>query len=292
MAADPSEMAAELQAAVMALNNVQVTRYVGVAGLVILLYDHALSLADEVEYVWPAKNTIAKVLFLVLRYIVPFFLTIHITLLSGLSDIRMSNSIYLGWSTVLISNFLVLLRIYTIIPRRHKVVVWTFSFFVLVQVTSFAVTTWTIVNMIPLISFEPVARLCTFTRKPNFAGLWVVGLAFEIVIFAITWWNALDRPRTMTSDAAVTKMLFRDGAVYFIVLFVLRTANTVISVVAPVSLLFVGVFIIWAGATITTSRLIINSRKTARQAILKAQARGLEVFGPSEEQASSGRSDR
>jgi hypothetical protein len=42
---------------------------------VVLLYDHLLTLDDEVKYVWSAPGTIAKVLFLTLRYMVPLFLT-------------------------------------------------------------------------------------------------------------------------------------------------------------------------------------------------------------------------
>ena len=35
----------------------------------ILLYDHLLTLKDEVELVWKARLTVAQVLFLILRYL-------------------------------------------------------------------------------------------------------------------------------------------------------------------------------------------------------------------------------
>jgi hypothetical protein len=40
----------------------------------LLLYDHLLTLPDEVEHVWSAPNTLGKVLFLILRYMVPIFM--------------------------------------------------------------------------------------------------------------------------------------------------------------------------------------------------------------------------
>ncbi|KAJ7706116.1 hypothetical protein B0H17DRAFT_1035782 [Mycena rosella] len=271
---------------VRSLYDVQVTRYLGVQ---VLLYDHLLTLPDEVEYVWPAKNTGAKIMFLLLRYMVPFFITIHTIFLSGFSGISngcrcrgwLAFSTYIGWFSILISNFLVLLRIYTIIPRNYKLVVWTFGFFVVMQVTSLLVITWTVVNMTPLIAFNSRMGVCAFTERPNIAGLWVVGLAFEIAVFATTCWNALDRPRG-TSDSPVLKMLCRDA---------LRTANTVIAVTARSSLLFVGVLVIWAGATITTSRLIINSRKTAQQAVVEAQQVIADVQARDSEEAASGPSE-
>ncbi|KAF5319358.1 hypothetical protein D9619_008677 [Psilocybe cf. subviscida] len=47
------------------------SRYLGAAGLALTLYDHTLTLSDEIEYVWKAKWTIPKLLFLLIRYAVP-----------------------------------------------------------------------------------------------------------------------------------------------------------------------------------------------------------------------------
>ncbi|KAJ6604711.1 hypothetical protein DFH09DRAFT_1068265 [Mycena vulgaris] len=194
---------------------------------VILVYDHLLTLGDEVEYVWPAKNTIAKILFLVFRYMVPVFLTIHTILLSGYITISIGSC----------GLDIQLFRRRSDYEFRDRDLEHS------------------------LITFNPVVGLCTFTAKPNLVGFWVVD---------------------------VTQMLLRDGVVYFMKVESppgLRTTNTVLSVAAPISL--VGVFITWAGATITTSRLIINSRKNARQAIVKAQSHGPEEFGPSVSHGSS-----
>ncbi|KAJ7204862.1 hypothetical protein B0H12DRAFT_1243583 [Mycena haematopus] len=51
---------AELEEAVVALQNVLTTRYVSAAGFVLLLYDHLLTLDDEVDYIWSAPNSVAK----------------------------------------------------------------------------------------------------------------------------------------------------------------------------------------------------------------------------------------
>ncbi|KAJ7096012.1 hypothetical protein C8R43DRAFT_1244481 [Mycena crocata] len=52
----------------------------------------------------------------------------------------------------------------------------------------------------------------------------------------------------------------------------LRVANAVIAIVAPVSSLFVVVFFIWAATTLTTNRLIINSRRGVGKAACLREA--------------------
>ncbi|KAJ6543058.1 hypothetical protein B0H19DRAFT_1035468 [Mycena capillaripes] len=273
---------------IVALENVVATRYLSAAGYVLILYDHLLTLDDEVEYVWSAPTTLAKILFLILRYMVPLFLTAQTITRSGLPIIVMSDVVckawtsitsYAGWLSIAISNFLVLLRIWTTLPRGHRFIPWSLGFFVVMQLTNFAVTTWVVSNMIPVLVFEPLVGLCTFATKPSVVGLWVPGLVFEVVVFITVCWNTLDRPRALEtdSDRYITHILFRDGVVYFVILFVLRIANTIIAIVAPISSIFVIVFFIWAATTMTTSRLIINSRRAVGQA---ARLRELQMVPP------------
>ncbi|KAJ7677055.1 hypothetical protein DFH06DRAFT_1429128 [Mycena polygramma] len=286
---DAAAAAAFLQSAIVSLQNVFTTRYVSAAGVVVLLYDHLLTFDDEVEYIWKAPASLEKTLFLLLRYIVPLFVTAQTVTRSGLSVITMSDyvckvwtsfSTYAGWFSILISNLLVLQRIWATLPRGHPLISWSLAFFVVMQLAGLGVTTWIVINMIPVLVFEPNVHLCTFSTKPSVFGLWVPGLVFEVVIFITVCWNTLDRPRALgpESDSHITRMLFRDGVVYFVILtgalnfpfpdfgisdmhLVLRVANTLIAVLAPISLLFVILFFIWAATTVTTTRLIINSRR-------------------------------
>lgn len=41
-----------------------------------LVYDHALTFADEVEYIWKGKKTFVRTLLLILRYLVPAWLLV------------------------------------------------------------------------------------------------------------------------------------------------------------------------------------------------------------------------
>lgn len=80
--------------------------------------------------------------------------------------------------------------------------------------------------------FEPYLHSCILTEKVNFAILWTPGvlsiqpcppglgadvaqIVFELMIFIMTWWNALDRP--LPQHAKMAKVMYRDGSIYFFV---------------------------------------------------------------------------
>ncbi|KAJ7909581.1 hypothetical protein B0H13DRAFT_2330173 [Mycena leptocephala] len=66
-----SPFGVEVDAIQVVLTDLEMTRLVSAVGLVILLYDHLLSLLDEIRFVWSAKYTSTKILFLAMRYGVP-----------------------------------------------------------------------------------------------------------------------------------------------------------------------------------------------------------------------------
>ncbi|KAG9077532.1 hypothetical protein FS749_010571 [Ceratobasidium sp. UAMH 11750] len=87
--ADPAKAAAvraALHELEVALRHVNFSRYMGVAGYALLIYDHLLTLPGEVELVWKAdKRNIVTWLFLVNRYVVPIVLGIDLYDKGGLA---------------------------------------------------------------------------------------------------------------------------------------------------------------------------------------------------------------
>lgn len=123
------------------------------------------------------------------------------------------------------------------------------------------------------IVYDPILHACVYSRRPGFdlAALWVPGvmmsryntlheltcilekLIFEVQVFVLVWWNALERPRANASQ--LSDALYRDGFLYFITLFCkfqmtkprksltqgltlgLRLINVIMAIIAPVGLL-------------------------------------------------------
>ncbi|KAJ7021252.1 hypothetical protein C8F04DRAFT_1314813 [Mycena alexandri] len=170
-------------------------------------------------------------------------------------------------------------------------------FFVVTQLASLGVTTWVVTNMIAYVKsnqfhqqlivasaelywFSSPSLDCVHSAESRMwwdcgslryrlNRVWsnnspAIQLVFEIVVFCTVCWNVLDRPRSVRTDSQeghITRVLARDGVPYFLIISGRRVANTVIAVVAPISSLFIIVFFIGAGTTVTTSKVIINSRR-------------------------------
>ncbi|KAL1754087.1 hypothetical protein FB107DRAFT_276116 [Schizophyllum commune] len=259
-----------LEALVETLKDVRATRYVTAIGVVILLYDHLLTLKDEVELVWKARLTVAQVLFLILRYLPLIGVVIENIQLSGLvplyfpdnfCKIYMDVATYFGVITMAISDFLVLLRLWVLWDRNRRLVACSLVGYIVTQLANIACCTFSVVTMTPALVYSSDLRMCIFAKDVHISSLWMPGLIFDVSIFLATVWNALQRP--MSANSSMVKALYRDGFVYFLVLTSLRVANLVLALVAPVSLKFVGVFFIWCASTVTTSRFIFSIRRAA-----------------------------
>ncbi|KAG2098103.1 hypothetical protein BD769DRAFT_1513480 [Suillus cothurnatus] len=252
------------------LQNLRASQYVGAAGLVVLLWDHFLTIHDEVELIWRARLSFPKLLFLFNRYVVPTCLIILTYATSGFTQDILSDSFCQTWFGVGIavgmvsigtSNFLILLRLWVLWDRKRRLVLVTLPLFLITQITAIVCMTYVVSSMMPLVVFEPYLHSCLLTRKVNFVILWTPGIVFEFMIFITTWWNALDQP--LPQHAKMAKVLYRDGSIYFFVLFGLRLLNLVLSIVSPLSLVLLGVFFIWSACNVTLTRLIINLRRAA-----------------------------
>ncbi|KAG2044093.1 hypothetical protein BDR03DRAFT_940740 [Suillus americanus] len=172
--------------------------------------------------------------------------------------------IVIGMVSIGTSNFLILLRLWVLWDRKTRLVLVTLPLFLVTQITAIVCTTYVVSSMMPLVVFEPYLHSCILTRKVNFVILWTPGIVFEFMIFVTTWWNALDQP--LPQHAKMAKVMYRDGSIYFFVLFGLRLLNLILSIVSPLSLIFVGVFFIWSACNVTLTRLIINLRRAAAEA--------------------------
>ncbi|OAX39839.1 hypothetical protein K503DRAFT_865114 [Rhizopogon vinicolor AM-OR11-026] len=255
------------------LQNYKASQYVGVAGLVVLLWDHLLTFNDEVRLIWRARLSIPKLLFLFNRYAVPTSLIALTYATSGLSDDILPDSVcqiwfgigvVLGMLSIGTSNFLVLLRLWVLWDRRTRLVLSTLILFVLTQLTSIVCTAYVVASMIPSMVFDPDLHACMLTGKVDFAILWSPGVVFELMVFIMTCWNALDQP--LPQHAKMARVMYRDGSTYFFVLFGLRVVNLVLSIIAPRSLVFLGVFFIWSACNVTLTRLIMNLRRITDEA--------------------------
>ncbi|KAK0462713.1 hypothetical protein IW261DRAFT_1576317 [Armillaria novae-zelandiae] len=259
--------------------NVYASRYASIAGYVLMLYDHILTFDKEVRFIWAAPWTLPKILFLIIRYFVPAFVLIHLCQLTGLSTFsdmvvfklcfepdtsneRTSCKVWfnvsasMGIITIAIGNFLALMHIWNLWDRDGRLMILTSCLFVATQIANLVCLAFALVHITESVYFNPTFSMCMLTDRHSAGIIWAPGVAFEAVIFSALFWNALSRPRYLEDD--FTKVLYRDGFAYILVVFVLRLMNLILSFVAPLSLIFLGIFFIWCSTTMTVTRLVLN----------------------------------
>ncbi|KAK0189977.1 hypothetical protein F5146DRAFT_1139491 [Armillaria mellea] len=245
-----------------------------------MLYDHILTFDEEVRFIWAAPWTLPKTLFLIIRYFVPAFVLIHLCQLTGLSTFSDtvgtsfgltcytdgSSVASMGIITIAIGNFLALMHIWNLWDRDGRLMISTSCLFVATQIANIICLTFSLVHITESVYFNSTFSMCMLTDRHSAGIIWVPGVAFEAVIFSALFWNALSRPRYLEDD--FTKVLYRDGFAYILVVFVLRLMNLILSFVAPLSLIFLGIFFIWCSTTMTVTRLVLNVAGTAEKRAL------------------------
>lgn len=249
------------------LLHLRACQYVAASGFVILLYDHLLTFSDEVRLIWQAKCTVAKLLFLYNRYVVPISMLIQTVSYSGVGGVVLSDQFCKQWGataftfgvvSIATSDFMVLLRLWVIWDRRIKLVVWTMFLFILSVIATGILLGFLISHIITTIAFDPSMHICKVSSELHMGRVWAPGVASQIVVFVTALWNAYDKPRTQHMQ--MTRILYRDGTMYFAALVALRAANLVLAAVMPVSLQFLGTFFVWCTTTLTVSRLVLDLR--------------------------------
>ncbi|KAJ7705258.1 hypothetical protein B0H17DRAFT_1037453 [Mycena rosella] len=228
--------AGELALTEAILHDVLILRYISAAGLTILLYDHLLSFADEVQLIWSAKLTSSKVLFLAMRYLVPGMMIAETIQLAGLSNVSLSNefckawltfAVLVGWVTIAINNWFVLLRVWVLWDRNRIFIISTLLFFIAMHATTLALAWIGVAHMINTLYFVPLFQLCGFSAFSDIGVVWIPELLFEFLMLMAMGWKVRMRPKTL-------KSLQEEGFGYFLFLFGLTLANTVVFLAARV----------------------------------------------------------
>ncbi|KAL5639292.1 hypothetical protein ACGC1H_006711 [Rhizoctonia solani] len=238
-------------------------------GYVLLLYDHLLTLQDEIRLIWPGPWSLVKTLFLINRYSVPIFLTINSWEMSGFTGPD-STTVCRRWvpiegyaevTSLGISNLLLLLRVHALYGRSRRVLVFLAILYILTYISIITTATMALLHMIPQLTYSPLAGICSVPEKPvALQAVWAAPLGFEILIFAMTLYKCLEHAKTQQLQVPLLRTLYRDGFLYFLVGRFMRILNLALWIVAPVSLIYLGLYFIWALITLLISRLLLNLR--------------------------------
>lgn len=209
--------------------------------MTILIYNHVLTLDQEIERIWPSRMSIAKALFIINRYIVETMVVFNC--ISAAQPYRSSGFcvFYLRWLTIglTVSNAAVqgilVLRIWALYRHNKIILGITYFFYFGGTITLVGLVIKDYVGEEVLIN-QTLSSLpgCYATSVPSIiAGFWIGPLIVESILFiivvsrAFVWW------RDGTPVPRIMSMLATDSTVYFAIVFAMLLANYLVFELGP-----------------------------------------------------------
>ncbi|KZS96532.1 hypothetical protein SISNIDRAFT_464000 [Sistotremastrum niveocremeum HHB9708] len=234
-----SSIQAELDLLFTAVRYSRIVAEVSIAGYVMLIWEYFLTLPKEVEFVWKARWSFGKILFLLMP-------------------------IYSGHK---VRTPVVLLVMRTAaLWERNKIIMASLAACYLIVTGNFSPSspiTRLEADLSPVIP-KPLPQLAgCLLEAPKIAiqGIWLAPLALETFIFLLTLARAFQHWRQkLVSNTYLLNILYRDGFLYFLVIFAMNLLNTFIFYYLPLQLGEVTYLFYRAIMSTMASRLLLNVR--------------------------------
>ncbi|KAF8699256.1 CoaE protein, partial [Rhizoctonia solani] len=273
----------------VAVEHVFFSRYMGVAGYTLLLYDHILTFPAEVELVWKAdkRNTVTW-LFFANRYLVPIILSIDLYDKGGLASHLSTNFCqawfviegYLNVLSFAAVHALVAMRVNAVWGRRKWVTILLWTGGILYIVGTLAIISpglFQIADSEPLaideVAPNPVFNVCFGTITSYFWTVWIPPIIFELIIFSLTIIKAIEhRHKNVKTPVAYT--LYRDGFLYFIIIMMCSIFPLVVWLAGPPTLVAMPKYFTMAVVNVMGFRLVLNLRGLRGDRIMASSGGG------------------
>ncbi|TFY67264.1 hypothetical protein EVG20_g4004 [Dentipellis fragilis] len=217
---------------ISAIQSTYATRYLSAIGLVALIYDHILTLPDEIRLIWKAPRSFAKWAFLANRYIVALCLILVANELCGFNMFEFSTQIIVR--TAIIG-------------------------FVLTTMSTVGTMIGAVIVLAPSVQWNPVVQTCVVTTTTSwYIAVWIPPMVYELLIFGLSAYSSLSRPRS--GNAKMANILHEDGLLFFLALLILRLLNIGFAAKGDPSRIFMVSYFVWSLFTITLSRCLLSIR--------------------------------
>jgi len=253
------------------LLQLQVVSYIKAAFLALLAYDTLLQINQEYLYIWRARWALIKCLYLWTRYS-PFIGTIIAVVYStqpnsSACNVSTFSTVFAGFG-IGITEFILMVRSYTLYERSKKLLVFFFLLWFSVSGVSFwAVTKWTTSPKFSSSSSNTSGiASCHFSNSGGIGiGLvcYLSLLVGETVIVFLTLWK-LCRRFSYHKSSLLTS-LYRDGVWFYLAIPPFTIATVVILFIAPPGLSDVADTPVSVMHAVLCCRLITHARQMAAE---------------------------
>ncbi|KAJ6542484.1 hypothetical protein DFH09DRAFT_1322339 [Mycena vulgaris] len=264
------------------IRDVRLSRSLFLSGIVILFYDHLLTLGPEVQHIWRTTHTRSSMWFLCIRYF--SFCGNIIMAVDTFGDFDAEASI---WLIIVAQEFIVgctlFLRVYALYGLSRRILLGLLAAgAVIVSLGAWSVVP---VGLAPVVRakapgcYEPQLKAQAL-RNPcvGMASAWAAELAGEIIVIGLTLHRAYTQGRgTASFTGALWRIIIRDGIIYFGMIGLVNTANILMFAFGDI---YTSNSLSWFTSAISVamiSRLMLNLHVAARQGITPTSAPDVEL---------------
>ncbi|KAJ7473116.1 hypothetical protein B0H11DRAFT_2282633 [Mycena galericulata] len=206
-------------------------RSVFLTGLVVVLYDHLLTLGSEIKHIWVRPVKRSSIWFLTVRYVALLSNLSMMTFFFGDFSPESCKILTITANIVLVTQEILVgctlaLRVCAIYGFKWRVLVSL----VIVAVVAVSLGIWAVVRPEVTLETTPSSCFATMPRPTAIrtATAWDAQLACDILILCLTLWRAVTYHRTVgLRSGSLLATMVRDGVLYFGVICAVNVANIV-----------------------------------------------------------------
>ncbi|CAE6427378.1 unnamed protein product [Rhizoctonia solani] len=263
----PEETPEQINGLIVATEHVFLTQYITVAGFILMIWDHFITIPTEIQLVWPAKLSLVKVLFLLNRYIPPIFIAIDTAMLTKINascEIWTFLDIGVQLLTMFAATFLIGMRVHILWDNRRDIFLWVSIAWVSHVAANIILVIMSSEKNAGSYSVQPMFNICS-GRVEDAWNVWIPVMLYHCFIMVLLVIKSLSTPRI--ASTRIHNVIIRDGFVYFFVVFLAMLFNLLSWALAPDTLAGLPRWVVWSVCTIATSRLLLSLKgiQSARQ---------------------------
>jgi len=236
----------------------RITKYIFIFPTVILVYDHSLTFAQEIERIWQRKLTANTVLFFILRYGSPIGTAL---LLMGVSP---TTPTFVSCKTLIIGPMVVsvvAIAIVGVIMTIRTVALYGVNRY-LAAILGLLLAAQFISHCIVIKDMNKglfkLAQRCVVPPSNLASVFWLSPLVVDTIIFGLTLFRLQRLRKHVRERLTLFGVILRDGIMYYVVICCINLLIALNFLFSPVELKAIGANLGLTLSTTMTTRLILN----------------------------------
>jgi hypothetical protein len=261
---------------VRGLRDIQTTRYSQVAASVIVIWDHAITFADEIDLIWKSSWTLGKILFLLNRYypLAAVLFNNYAILAPAVNDsFCLAFFRWQGWTgliSCLLAEAILQMRLYALYSLNKKILALMLTCWVGCLAGSAYIMYTVLARVKATTIYIPGGLFCVSSGiSTHFYTFWIPMLAFESLLCVLALIRGFQTYRAkgslFHSSRQLLGILIRDSVLYFLVICATYLTCVLVWVLASVNLLGVPIGFSLAFSCCLANRVVLNVRAVNRE---------------------------